>query len=185
MSLYLLARDGDTGALRDRLWESDSAAVRRRAAELLGDVGDDTPEVVDALIRAATDDDDEEVRASAVDALDALGTEHVERLIAELAGVDLSGADWRTAKAFVKALGADQPELRMAAATALGDMDQRKAVSPLVARLDDPDPRVKVRTAYALGRLGYPEAVGGLRTLLSADRDVVRQAGADALATIG
>lgn len=185
MSLYLLARNGDTDALRDRLWDSDSDAVRQRAAELLGDVGDDDPEVVDALVRAATDDDDPGVRAAAVDSLDALGTEHVERLIAELAGIDLDGAKWQTAQAFVRALGADRAELRMAAATALGGLDERKAVSPLVDSLDDPDPRVRVSAADALGRLGYPEAVEGLASLLDAAHDPTRQAAADALATIG
>jgi HEAT repeat protein len=185
MSLYLLARDGDADALRDRLWDSDSPAVRRRAAELLGDVGDDDPEVVDALVRAAKEDDDRAVRAAAVDGLDALGTEHVERLIADLAGVDLDGANWQTARAFMQALGADRAELRMAAATGLGGIGERKAVSPLVDRLGDDDPRVRVNAATALGRLGYPEATEGLAALLSADHDATRQAAADALATIG
>jgi HEAT repeat protein len=184
MSLYLLARDGETDALCDRLWGSDSAAVRRRAAELLGDVGDDSAEVVDALVRAASDDDDGGVRAAAVDSLDALGTEYVERLIGELAGVDTGGAEWRTATAFVGALDADRPELRMAAATALGDLDQRDGVGPLVSRLDDEDPRVRIRIATALGRLGYPEAVEGLTSVLGVEHDATRQAAADALATI-
>lgn len=42
MSLYQLARDGDTDALLSALWESDSVAVRTRAAELLGELADET-----------------------------------------------------------------------------------------------------------------------------------------------
>ena len=40
MSLYSLARNGDMEELADTAKNSDSAAVRRRAAEMLGDVGD-------------------------------------------------------------------------------------------------------------------------------------------------
>ena len=40
MSLYNLARDGDMEELADTARNSDSAAVRRRAAEMLGDVGE-------------------------------------------------------------------------------------------------------------------------------------------------
>ncbi|MFC6771643.1 HEAT repeat domain-containing protein, partial [Halorubrum pallidum] len=54
MSLYQHARDGNVERLRDAIG-SDSAAVRRRAAEFLGEVGDANEQAtVDALLRTAT-----------------------------------------------------------------------------------------------------------------------------------
>ena len=46
MSLYQLEKDGDVDALLDHLKLSDSASIRKRAAEILGDVVDERPERV-------------------------------------------------------------------------------------------------------------------------------------------
>lgn len=187
MSLYQLARDGDADELLSRLWESDSVAVRTRAAELLGELADESDhEIVRGVVEAATEDDDEAVRAAAIDALDEMGQAAVERLLAELTGVDADGgAEWVTAKRFAQALSADQPELRMAAANALGRLGDTAVVPALIKRLDDPEARVRVRVATACGSLGDPRAVGPLVELLSDNRRDVKRAAADALANIG
>lgn len=186
MSLYQLAQDDDIETLADRARSSDSDAVRRRAAQMLGDRGDiDDDEVVDTLIRLATSDDNDRVRGQAVDALSELGTEALERLLAEDAGVDPGAADWTAVRAFADALTGQRPEYRMAAASALGRIGDSDALRPLVGRLGDPDERVRERVCYALGRIDDPRAVDPLTDRLADDADRVRQAAADALASIG
>ena len=185
MSLYRLARDNDMEELCDRAKESESPAVRRRAALMLGDVGDvEDDRTVDVLIHLVTDDDDDRVRAAAVDALDELGNDAVERLLARTAGVDPNGANWAAVRAFARALSADISEFRMAAANALGRIGDSDAVGPLVKRLDDPDPHVRERVCHALGRIGDPRAVGRLEAKLDDDHGAVKAAAADALGTI-
>lgn len=188
MSLYELERTGDVQELIRVIRESDNSQVRARAAELLRNFPDhdDRRDVVEALVQAAQDDD-EDVSAMAVDSLDELGGDAIEQLIAGMAGVDLDGdgADWVKAKAFAQALDADVPELRMAAANGLGRLEQADAVGHLTGCFDDSDPRVRARTARATGKIGDPRATDALEGLLS-DRSVtVRREAADALGSIG
>ena len=186
MSLYNLARDGDMEELADTARNSDSAAVRRRAAEMLGDVGDhEDDRTVDVLIHLAREDDDDSVRAAAVDALDELDGDGLERLIARETGVDPNAADWAAVRAFARVLGgAEIAEYRMAAANALGRMGDSDAVRPLAKRLDDPDPRVRERACLALGRIADPRVVDRLEGKLADDHPAVKAAAADALGTI-
>lgn len=185
MSLYRLARDNELDELCERAKHSDSAAVRRRAALMLGDVSDpEDDRTVDVLVHLVTEDEDDAVRAGAVDALDELGTDAVERLLARKAGVNPDGANWVAVRAFARALSADVPEFRMAAANALGRIGDSDAVGPLVKRLDDPDPHVRERVCHALGRIGDPRPVGKLQEMLSDDHGAVKAAAADALGTI-
>jgi len=186
MSLYQHARDGNAERLRDALG-SDSAAVRRRAAEFLGEVGEEGDQpTVDGLLRAATTDDDPEVRGAAVDALDAIGEAALEQLLKELTGGgDDAEAEWVTARKFARALEADRPELRMAAANALGRLDDASGLQPLVGALDDEDERVRLRAAQACGTFADPRAIPGLRDALGDEDPRVRRAAANALGTIG
>ncbi len=188
MSLYELERSGDVQELIRMVRESDNDRVRARAAELLGNFGDhdDRRDVVNALVGAAQDPNDD-VTAMAVDSLDELGGDAIERLIGDVAGVDLDqdGADWVKAKAFVKALDADVPELRMAAANALGRIDQSDAVGKLADCFDDPDPRVRARAARACGKIGDPRAASALEGLLTDGSADVRREAAEALGSIG
>lgn len=185
MSLYQLARDNDIEELSDRAKSSESDAVRRRAAEMLGDVGDvDDSQVIDTLADLALNDDDPEVRAMAVDALNELGQEALEQLIVKDADIDPGSTDWTAIRAFGEALSADRPECRMAAAGALGRIGDEDAIRPLVERLSDPDPRVRERVCYALGQVGHPRAVSNLVDRLDDDHERVRSAAADALGII-
>jgi HEAT repeat protein len=185
MSLYQLEKDGDVDSLLDHLKLSDSPSIRKRAAEILGDVVDDEPQAVDALVRTAKEDDDEEVRGAAIDALDAIGADAIERLVAEMAGVDADGADWVRAEAFVETLSADRPELRMAAANALRRLGDSGALPALVETLDDPQPRVRSRVARACGAIGDEAAADALAPRLDDPVGHVRREAADALAAIG
>jgi len=186
MSLYQLEKDEDIDSLLDHLKLSDTPTIRTRAAEILGEVVDAEPQAVDALVKAARTDDHEDVRGAAIDALDAIGADAIERLIAEMAGVDTEGgADWVRAEAFVETLDADRPELRMAAANALRRLGDPGALPSLVDALDDPEPRVRARAARACGAIGDERAADTLAARLDDPASRVRREAADALAAIG
>lgn len=187
MSLYQHHRDGDVEELTRLLAGSDSAAVRRRAAEMLADLkGGPDDDVVEALVAAAADDQDPSVRAAAVDALDECGADALERLVAELEGVDAGPqADWAAAREYVRVLSTDRPEVRMAAATVLGRIGDRSAVEPLTAALDDDDPRVRTRVVAALGRIGDRRANEPVEDRLDDPHPAVRREAAVALGTLG
>ncbi|WP_251330216.1 HEAT repeat domain-containing protein [Haloplanus pelagicus] len=186
MSLYQLEKDGDVDSLLDHLKLSDSPTIRTRAAEILGDVVDDEPQAVDALVTAARTDDDEAVRGAAIDALDAIGADAIERLIGEMAGADTDdGADWVRAEAFVETLSADRPELRMAAANALRRLADPGTLPALIDALDDPNLRVRARAARACGAVGDERAADALAARLDDPTSRVRRDAADALAAIG
>ncbi len=187
MSLYEYERTGDAQSLIGVLDRSDNEEVRARAAALLGDLTDhdDRDDIVRALVTAAREEEGEVV-AAAVDALDNLGQDAIEALIAAMADVDLEGgAEWVKAKAFTKALSAEVPELRMAAANALGELGQRDTVGPLAERFDDPDPRVRARAARACGTIADARATDPLTGLLGDPKAAVRREAAQALGTIG
>jgi HEAT repeat protein len=185
MSLYQLEKDGDVDSLLDHLKLSDSPSIRGRAAEILGDVVDDEPQAIEALIRTARTDDDEAVRSAAIDALDRIGPDAIERLVAEMAGVDPDGADWRRAEAFARTLSADRDELRMAAANALRRVGDSGALPALIETLEDPNPRVRERAARACGAVGDERATDALAARLADPAGSVRREAAAALAAIG
>ena len=188
MSLYQLERDGDAQELIRVLRESDKERVKIRAAELLGNFADhdERRDVVNALVGAAQSDSDD-VTAKAIDSLDELGGNAIEQLIGDMAGVELdaNAADWVTAKAFMKALDADVPELRMAAANGLGRLDQSDSVPKLTERFEDSDPRVRARAARSAGKIGDSRATNPLESLLSDPKVAVRREAAEALGNIG
>lgn len=189
MSLFEYEREEKAQELIRVLRSSDNPDVRKRAAAILGrlDDHDDRRDIVRALVRAVEEDDSDAVVATAVDSLDDLGQDALESLIASMADVEFEEgtADWVKAKAFLRALEADVAELRMAAANALGELEQQEAVPKLVERFDDPDHRVRARAARACGQIEDPRATDALVGLLSDPKAVVRREGADALGRIG
>jgi HEAT repeat protein len=69
---------------------------------------------------------------------------------------------------FLRNLTHERPEYRWGAADALGRLGDERAVEPLIAAMDDPDPRVRKKAAWALGQIGD---LRGQRPLLAAMRD--------------
>jgi HEAT repeat protein len=187
MSLYHLARDGDVDGIRDLLLESDSTAVRVRSAKLLGEVADSSDtDAVETLVSVSVTDDTEEVRSAAVEGLDDIGSEAVEQLLVKITGSKIQdGAAWATAKKFANALSSEVPELRMAAASALGKLGETSAVPALVNQLTDENPKVRVRCCAALAQLDHPKAVPALIERLSDPNGEVRREAAVSLASIG
>lgn len=185
MSIYHLERTGNAGELSKMLSGSDSAAVRARAAEALGELEEHEGPVVEKLIHAAVDDPDGSVRASAVDALDGLGGNALERLLARMDGFEPTATDATPVDAFVKALAHEMPELRMAAANAIARAEAVEATPALLARLDDDDPRVRLRVVRATGRVGDVRAVEPLSSLTTDPSPRMRREVATALGEIG
>lgn len=187
MSLYELERDGDLQALVRVLDESDNERVRQRAAELLGSFEDhdERDDAVDALVSTA-ETAEGAVAAAAIDGLASLGPAAIEELVISLSGLDVDrdGADWKKAQAFVRALSAETPELRMAAANALGRLEAADAVDPLTDAFDDSDHRVRARAARACGLTADPRATTPLEGLLTDANATVRREAADALGMI-
>jgi len=179
-SLYGLERSGDVEKLVELLRESEKETVRRRAAEILGNLDEPESEGLDALVEAMSDEDPT-VRAAAIDAL--TQQEAVEALMEGLGqSVPESGATWAQAEAFVESLDADTVELRMASANVLGLLGVEDAAKPLAQRLQaEPHPEVRARIARALGRIEDPSVAGVLVDHLEGQPLGVRREAAEAL----
>lgn len=188
MSLYEYERNGQAQEIIRVLRSSDNDEIRRRAAEVLGGMDDheDRHDVVRALVRAVEEDDTDAVVGAAIDSLNDLGQGALEQLITTMADLEFEeDADWVKAKAFIRALEADLPELRMAAANALGELEESDAILALVERFDDEDPRVRARAARACGLIGDPRATDALAGLLNDRTAAVRLEAAESLGRIG
>lgn len=180
-SLFTLEKEGDVESLTKLLRESNSVAVRKRAAEILGELAETDSTSINRLVEVAQSDADSGVRAAAIDALDQ--QDAVEKLIAAMSSEDIQtdGADWAKADAFIEALNASEPEMRMAAGTILGRLGNNRATAALLDRLGDPDPRVRARVARALGRVGDPRAVAPMAGRMAGEHVTVRREIAEAL----
>ena len=189
--LYRLERESEVLKLVAHLKLSEKVYVRRRAAEMLGNISeipdpDERQQTVKALINAVKTDEDDSVRAAAIDAVYQRGEESFDHLVEELAGMELPESNERTTtRLLTEWLSAEYPEFRIVAATALGERDATAAIPELVSALTDPDPRVRSRAARACGRLSDPRVVSPLSERLSDDQQMVREAAANALGAIG
>ncbi|WP_232688516.1 HEAT repeat domain-containing protein [Halobacterium zhouii] len=183
-SLYGLERSGDVYKLVELLRESEKETVRRRAAEILGNLDDPESEGVDGLVEAMSDEA-VSVRAAAIDAL--TQQEAVDALMKGLGrSVDDAGAEWAQAETFVEDLGSDTPEMRMAAANVLGLLGVTESARPLAARLErETEPRVRARIARALGRVDEPSVAGALVECLRGEPLEVRREAAESLGRLG
>ena len=160
-----------------RLFEGDAAAVRQ------------------ALTAAVEDpEEDETVRARAIEALGALSGEEIQNLIEsvyEEASIDLKiGAvdamgrsrDEHWLPIVLRELMNEAPEMRHAAAFAAGFIGDEEAVSPLAdLAMYDPDGEVQLAAIQALGEIGGPVARLALKTLRDEGDDNLRQAVDEAL----
>lgn len=179
-SLYGLERSGDVEKLVELLQESEKETVRRRAAEILGNLDEPEPEGIQALVDAMSDDD-ESVRAAAIDALT-----QQEAVDALMRGLDQevpdSGATWAQAEAFVENLESETPELRMAAANVLGLLGVEDTARPLAKQLQTEEHvGVRARVARALGRIEQPAVTGILVDCLHGEPLKVRREAAESL----
>ena len=159
------------------------------AAWALGEIGD--PAGIPALL-TALNDDDAEVRKYATRSLIKLNQSSVEPLIAYLATAPPTGG-----AGAIRALGdisdprALQPLLAQVSGAnreevflALGKLRDPRAEGALLKGLTDPDWKVRMNAAMALGPLGSRAAVAPLQKSLEDDVHVVREWSARSLEVI-
>ncbi len=197
------ATTGENAKLIEALHSPDPA-VRRDAADALGDIGGEAKEAIPALI-AALKDQDVGVSLSAAGALKRIGEEAreaVPALIAALKGRDvdvrsyaatvlgsIGGKAKEAVPVLIAALKDQDVVVRSSAARALGNIggEAKEAIPALIAALKDQDVDVRRSAADALGNIGgeAKEAVPALIAALKDQDVVVRQRAANALGDIG
>lgn len=73
---------------------------------------------------------------------------------------------------------------RIAAVTALGRLEDKRTLKPLVAALRDRSPTVRAVAALALGKLGHRAALPALREASKDEDELVRKRAADAVTAV-
>lgn len=142
--------------------------LRTVAASALGAIGDPRP--IPDLVRALGDQDTGVRRAAVGALLEAARARPDDREIATPILGRLDDAD---------------PEVRIDAATALGELADPRAVVPLVGRARDQTPEVRTAVYGALGALGDARAVSALAMGLRDEAEAPRLAAVRALGRIG
>lgn len=140
---------------------SRSDAVRARAAEALGELGD--VQSLDVLAKALGDATGR-VRHAAVQAIEQL--EGLEEAPPALIAATTQSAD---------------TTLQRMAAITLAELHDQKTLDALLALVSHPDREVRLHIAEALGEVGTTKANAGLLRLLSDADAEVRRAAAEAL----
>jgi HEAT repeat protein len=151
-----------------RILDDPNILVRRGVIEALGNIKDDR---AIAPLTKALDDTDSTLRSSAAEALKRaqMGSSDVEQMRAH---ADFEG--------LIRALrNNDSVQVRINAATALGNLRNPRAVEPLVAALEDdgvtyrqlgeqelPDDSVRAAAIEALGQIGDKRAIEPLNRAL-------------------
>ncbi|MGE0401791.1 MAG: HEAT repeat domain-containing protein [Kofleriaceae bacterium] len=99
----------------------------------------------------------------------ARGSSHKSRALAAQALGDVKDTTEkrRAVEALILALEDDHPEVRMEAASSLGELRDASAVTALVKRLDDGTAPVRQHAAIALGTIGHPDAFDPLADALA------------------
>lgn len=89
------------------------------------------------------------------------------------------------ADALVKALSADDSNVRIASVVSLGRIGDARSAEPLLPCMSDPDGDVRKAAATALGHLKAAEAIRGLTSMLEDPYQDVREAAAESLGRMG
>ena len=179
------------------LLQSTDPQLRADAALALGGILDES--VLAALAEAALNDPNGLVREAAIQAVAMADLETLAEILAEHEDLvmKVAAVNAMAVKENPDALGpltqallADlEPEVRAAAAEALGALGDERALLPLIqALLNDPDSAETVRAAaaLALGSLGQAAAVPPLVEALESDVDAaVRESAAAGLGDLG
>ncbi len=179
-TFYELERSGDTEKLIGILGNNENPDMRKRAADVLSEYPQE--DVMNALIDAALNDEDEEVKKVAGSSITKMDSEEgIKKLIKLSKSFAKSRLPWPAVNLLIEALEVDDPVLKMNSARALGRLGEDKAVKPLVKLLDDDDPMVRKSAILALGMIGNPKAAKYIEKHLDDDDEEVRRAALDAL----
>lgn len=120
---------------------SPRSQLRRASARALGRIGEKTPEVVSALIRAASDEWDMDLRRTAV--------QTIRRL--EI---------WDAEPVICRCVCDPHPSVRIAAAEAVAEMEMRSAAPALRDALNQYSDEASCEAAYAVGVVGELSDMG-------------------------
>ena len=129
---------------------------------------------VDALRQTASRDDVEHL-------IQTLRREHQDINVLSSALQVLVSADVDVAPALIQLLTDVDPNLRMHAALALGQLRSHEAAGALTARLTDDDHNVRFHAIEALGKLGAPDAIEPLAGIAGSGDFFLAFAAIDAL----
>ena len=186
--------------LGELLREDTYTEVRREAAIALGRYAleaelehlseSDRDTIAAFLMESAEDNDEEEVvRAKAIEALGAISGEETDNLVEsiyeedslvlKIGAVDAMGRSCNEAwlPIVLRELEHRAPLMRHAAAYAAGEIADEEAVSPLQrVAIQDSDREVRLAAIHALGEIGGPKASVALKTVLYEGHDEDRPA---------
>ncbi|HLF77508.1 MAG TPA: HEAT repeat domain-containing protein [Dehalococcoidia bacterium] len=190
------------------LREDPDIEVRREAAIALGryaleaELGhlrdSDCRMIREVLMESAEDiEEDERVRARAIEALGAISGEETENLIESIydedsmwlkvGAIDAMGRSCNDVwlPTVLREMENRAPEMRHAAAFAAGQIAEEEAIDPLKrAAILDPDREVQLAAIHSLGEIGGPRAKVALQSVLYEGDDNLADAVQEALAEI-
>ncbi|OUJ18503.1 HEAT repeats containing protein [Methanonatronarchaeum thermophilum] len=187
-SLYSLEREGNVDGLKEHIENSSNTNVRCRAAEVLGSIGGEKSikTLIDVIF---SEKQPKKVKRAAANSLAWMDdTDAVWLLIERMKGLDKDTQknQWGDLlKIFIKSLKSDNNYVRMDAALALGRIEDKRAVEPLINALKDPDKDVRKNAAISLGSIGEKEAIKPLSKLLDDKHADVRRETVNSLSLIG
>lgn len=161
-SLGLLYSEKAVAALISAIHHDDSH-VRMRVANILERVG--SVAAIEALVSAAKDDEDIDVRMTAVSSLRGIGSDDA-------------------VEAIISALNDEDSNVRLKAVHALWGLSSKRVINALVAALEHEDGIIRSTAAYLLGELGAAEAAPVLNAILNDENSAARWDVAEALAKI-
>jgi HEAT repeat protein len=194
--------------LADVLRQDPDASVRRESAIALGRYAlaaeleqlpqSDGAAVREVLIESAEDlEEDERVRARAIEALGAMSGEETENLIEsvyeedslwlKVGAVDAMGRSCNPSwlPLVMREMESRAPEMRHAAAYAAGEIGEEDAVQQLKRMaVDDPDQDVQLVAVRAIGEIGGDQAKVALKAILYEGDDSLREAVEEAMSEI-
>jgi HEAT repeat protein len=194
--------------LADVLRQDPDAGVRRESAVALGRYAlaaeleqlpqSDGAAVREVLTEAAEDlEEDERVRARAIEALGAMSGEETENLIEsvyeedslwlKVGAVDAMGRSCNPSwlPLVMREMESRAPEMRHAAAYAAGEIGEEEAVQQLKRMaVDDPDKDVQLVAVRAIGEIGGDQAKVALKAILYEGDDSLQEAVEEAMSEI-
>jgi HEAT repeat protein len=194
--------------LADVLRQDPDAGVRRESAVALGRYAlaaeleqlpqSDGAAVRGVLIESAEDlEEDERVRARAIEALGAMSGEETENLIEsvyqedslwlKVGAVDAMGRSCNPGwlPLVMREMESGAPEMRHAAAYAAGEIGEEEAVQQLKRMaVDDPDKDVQLVAVRAIGEIGGDQAKVALKAILYEGDDSLQEAVEEAMSEI-
>lgn len=184
------ADEEDISNLRELLQHGSNPRARVQAANTLGELGRTVREslrrsIVDDLITVVLEDQNDEVRAAAIDSLYYINSENMDELVSELTKQFNNGPTPKElTNHFELWLTSSDSEFRIVGAAAMERFGDESILPELEAAFEDSDPRVRARAARAYGQFDEVSAEP-IESLLSDERSLVRQAAAQTLGNIG